>query len=133
MPVRSVATAAMLILITMSAAAADGKFMYISIRDDKPKVKVTNLVGGYSEAEIMRQVAYHCAGKTGALALDGRPRKKRGRVFQKYTTTCEGGPNPKVLETSILAVEIEAVSGGETMFEYTYSDKGQIAYARVVR
>ncbi|MBZ0129337.1 MAG: hypothetical protein K8F59_09490 [Rhodobacteraceae bacterium] len=125
-----------LIAITATALPAMAeaeKFVVFSISAKKPAVKVTSLVGGYSDAEIRKFIAAHCAGSVGALEASGKPRKKRGKLMQKYVTTCQGGPNPKLFATNNLTVEVEPTTGRKNMFEYTFFQSGNMMYERIER
>lgn len=121
-------------LLAGAAAASDLKYAAFQIRTKKTTVSATVVVGGYTEAQVARFIADHCAGQSSALAPKGKPRKRRGHVLQKYVATCTGGPNRRIIDASSMAVEVEQTDTGKTMYEYTYSDEaGNLQYKRILR
>lgn len=130
---RALTTAAVLFAATQ-AAAQDKKFTGYVIKANTDIVEGVLLVDGYSPDELVAFVREDCAsGDVGALKYVGKPYKKRGNTFQKFQTTCAGGPSPRIGETSAVSVEVERMPDGRNMTEYTYGASGQIQYSRYIR
>lgn len=130
---RALTTAAALFAATQ-AAAQDKKFTGYVIKANTDIVEGVLLVDGYSPDELVAFVREDCAtGDVGALKYVGKPYKKRGNTFQKFQTTCVGGPSPRIGETSAVSVEVERMPDGRNMTEYTYGAGGQIQYSRYIR
>ena len=125
--------AALVVGMGQPGMAADKKFVSFGLSNKKPAVSVTQLVGGYSEAEIVRFISRYCAGAVGPLEAKGKPRKKRGNLLQKYTSSCQGGINQSVVAASNLAVQVQAMENGKTMYEYTIGLNGNISFKREIR
>lgn len=134
MKLRTIILTAASLLVASGAAAQDKKFVGYTIKAKTQTVDGMMLVNGYSPTEILRFVREDCAGgRIGALKLVGKPKKRRGYTFQKFRTACAGGPSPRIGRTSAVTVEVERMPDGRNMTEYTYSDKGSIAYSRYIR
>ncbi len=121
-------------LAASGATAQDKKFIGYTIKTKTQVVDGTMLVNGYSPTEIMRFVREDCAsGQVGALKYVGKPKTRRGYAFQKFRTSCAGGPSPRIGRTSAVTVEVERMPDGRNMTEYTYSDGGKLSYSRYIR
>lgn len=126
--------AAVGLLAATQAIAQDKKFTGYVIKTNTEVVDGVMLVDGYSPAELMAFIREDCAsGEVGALKYLGKPQKKRGHVFQKFQTSCLGGPSPRIGQTSTASVEVERMPDGRNMTEYTYSVSGSMLYSRYIR
>ncbi len=117
-----------------AASAADKKFVGYVIKAKTQVVDGTMLTNGYNPDELMTFIRQDCAsGQLGSLAYVGKPYKRRGHTFQKFRTSCVGGPSARIGNTSAVTVEVERMPDGRNMTEYTYGVQGQIQYRRVIR
>ena len=131
--IRFVTTFATLFIAT-GALAQEKKFVGYVIKANSSTVKGVMLVNGYSPTEIVGFISEDCAsGQIGALQYVGKPKKKRGNVFQDFQTTCVGGPSPRIGQTTSVAVEVERMPDGRNMTEYTFSQGGKVGYSRYIR
>ncbi len=122
------------LLAASQAMAQQKKFVGYIIKSKTEVVEGVMLVNGYSPAELLVFVGQDCAsGQSGALKYVGKQYKKRGNQFQKFRTSCKGGPSPRIGNTSQVSVEVELMPDGRNMTEYTYSDSGKLAYSRYIR
>ena len=126
-------TCAAALLVTSLAYAQDKKFAGYIIKSKTPTVEGTMLVNGYSYAEVLAFLKQDCAGASGNMKLVGKPYRRKGYTFQKFRAACNGGPTPRVGATSSLAVENERMPDGRTMTEYTFSNRGNVGYSRMIR
>jgi hypothetical protein len=127
-------TTAALLFAATQANAQDAKFAGYVIKAKTETVDGVLLVDGYTPSEIMSFLREDCAsGEVGALSYVGKPYKKRGNTFQKFRTTCVGGPSPRIGKTSAVAVEIERMPDGRNMTEYTFGVSGDVQYTRYIR
>jgi hypothetical protein len=116
------------------ASAQEKKFAGYVIKAKTETVEGVLLVDGYTPAELVAFMREDCAsGEIGGLSYVGKPYKKRGNTFQKFRTTCVGGPSPRIGQTSAVAVEIERMPDGRNMTEYTYGVSGDIKYTQYIR
>lgn len=116
------------------ATAQDKKFVGYVIKAKTDVVEGVMLVNGYGPSEVLAFIREDCAsGQPGTLQYLGKPRKKRGHIFQKFRTSCIGGPSPRIGQTSVVTVEVERMPNGGNMTEYTYSIGGNISYSRYIR
>jgi hypothetical protein len=128
-----IATATLLFTATQ-ASAQDKKFAGYVIKANTEVVEGVMLVDGYTPSELVAFMREDCAsGEVGALTYVGKAYKKRRNVFQKFRTTCVGGPSPRIGETSAVSVEVERMPDGRNMTEYTYGVSGDIQYSRYIR
>lgn len=97
------------------------KFASFSISNKEATVSGSYTVGGYSHEQIRGFIAKECKGAVGAIQPNGNPRKRKGKVFQKYVTTCAGGLKPKY-KGSVASFEVEALPDGKTLVEIMASD-----------
>ena len=119
---------------TGAASASDKKFIGYVIKAKTQVVDGTMLINGYGPDELMAFIRQDCAsGRLGSLAYVGKPYKRRGHTFQKFRTSCAGGPSPRIGKTSAVTVEVERMPDGRNMTEYTYGVRGNIQYRRVIR
>ncbi len=122
------------LLTTSQAMAQQKKFVGYIIKSKTEVVEGVLLVDGYSPKELLAFVGQDCAsGQLGALKYVGKLYKRRGNIFQKFQTSCKGGPSPRIGNTSQVAVEVERMPDGRNMTEYTYSERGKLAYTRYIR
>jgi hypothetical protein len=116
------------------AEAQDKKFAGYVIKAKTETVEGVMLVDGYTPEELVSFLREDCAsGQIGSLSYVGKPYKRRGNTFQKFQTTCAGGPSPRIGATSSVSVEVERMPDGRNMTEYTYSANGDLQYSRYVR
>ena len=74
-------------------ASAQIQFVSFSMKRGKAEVKGTLALNGYSISQTRDMMSEFCkGGQLGEIAYVGKPRKRKGNVFQKFTTTCAGGP-----------------------------------------
>lgn len=129
-----VALAALSLLAASPAEAQGKKFAGYVLKSKTSLVEGVLLVDGYSPAELAAFLREDCAsGQIGPLKWVGKPYSKRGHQFQKFQTSCEGGPSPRIGKTKSVSVEIELMPEGRNMTEYTYGSGGQIQYSRYIR
>jgi hypothetical protein len=131
-------TAGLLTVIVMTAATpalAEGeKFAGYVIKAKTEVVDGVMLVNGYTPSEVMSFLREDCAsGQVGQMTYVGKPYKRRGHTFQKFQTTCTGGPSPRIGQTSEVAVDVERMPDGRNMTEYTFGVNGEIKYVRYIR
>jgi hypothetical protein len=116
------------------AIAEEQKFLGYVIKADTEVVDGVMLVDGYRPSELVAFIREDCAsGETGTLKYVGKPYKKRGNTFQKFKTTCVGGPSQRIGDTSAVAVEVELMPDGRNMTEYTFGINGDVQYSRYIR
>ncbi|KIC10005.1 hypothetical protein RA19_12650 [Leisingera sp. ANG-M1] len=122
-------------LLASPAVAEPVKGFGFSMKRGKPAIKGVLVVDGYSQQQIRKMMSVYCkGGDVGALELTGKPRKKRGYVLQKFTTTCQGGPLDR-FKGKNSSYEIEYITEGEYrnkhLVEITTSDGlGNILYLK---
>lgn len=124
--------AAWLLLPQMAQAEPPSYFVF-SLSKTTDTVIATNLVGGYSEDEVIEFIKEHCTGEVAPLMRLGGPRKRRGSPRQRYRTSCTGGPDPSILDVERLAIEVEKMPDGKTLYEYTYSGTDGLISERKIR
>ena len=123
-----------LILAAASALAEGEKFAGYVIKSKTDVVDGVILVNGYTPTEVMGFLREDCAsGQVGQMAYVGKPYKRRGHTFQKFQTTCVGGPSPRIGQTSEVAVDVERMPDGRNMTEYTFGVNDEIKYVRYIR
>lgn len=128
------ATIAAVLFAATQAGAQEKKFAGYVIKQKTDVVEGVMLIDGYSPAELMAFIQEDCAsGQLGALSYVGKPYKKRGNAFQKFRTTCAGGPSPRIGDTSAVSVEVERMPDGRNMTEYTFGVSGELLYTRYIR
>lgn len=117
-----------------AAMAAEKKFTGYVIKAKTQVVEGVMLTDGYTPQEVMAFISQDCAsGRLGPLAYVNKPYKRRGHTFQKFRTSCVGGPSPRIGETRSVTVEVERMPDGRNMTEYTYGVSGKVQYRRVIR
>jgi hypothetical protein len=92
------------------------------------------VVDGYSIAEMQSLMARYCAGSVGEIVPQGKARKSRGLLVQKFRSTCSGGLS-SAIGGNRASIEVEFASSGEYrgqhVAEITTSDgSGNIVYNR---
>ncbi|MCY4180028.1 MAG: hypothetical protein OXD48_07095, partial [Litoreibacter sp.] len=91
-----------------AAIAAEKKFAGYVIKSKTQTVEGVMLADGYTPAEVMAFIRQDCAsGRLGALSYVNKPYKRRGNLFQKFRTSCVGGPSPSIGKTRSVTVEVE--------------------------
>ncbi len=136
---KAVAHAAMLGFIAAlcfaAPANADVKAFGFSMKKGKANVEGVFIVDGYTMAEMQSLLSQYCrGGKVGAFRFEGKARKRRGLLRQKFTTECPGGPLER-FKGSRSSFEIEFIRQGEYknqhLVEITTSDgAGNLIYLR---
>jgi hypothetical protein len=128
------AATAVLLLSAAQASAEEKKFAGYVIETKSETVEGVMLVDGYTPEELVSFLREDCAsGQIGTLSYVGKPYKRRGNTFQKFRTTCAGGPSPRIGATRSVSVEVERMPDGRNMTEYTYSANGDLQYSRYIR
>ncbi|MBN8633138.1 MAG: hypothetical protein J0L76_20070 [Rhodobacterales bacterium] len=134
MKIIAFAAATAILSCASQASAEDKKFAGYVIKAKTETVEGVLLVDGYSPEELVSFLREDCAsGEIGSLSYVGKPYKKRGNTFQKFKTTCVGGPSPRIGATSAVSVEVERMPDGRNMTEYTYGANGDLQYTRYIR
>lgn len=130
----TLAATAALLFLAGQAAAQDAKFAGYVIEAKTEIVEGVMLVDGYTPDELVSFLREDCAsGQVGALSYVGKPYKRRGNTFQKFRTSCAGGPSPRIGVTKAVSVEVERMPDGRNMTEYTFSANGDLQYSRYIR
>lgn len=133
---RTLLTAGFVSLALAVPAAAETKAFFFSLERGKQEVKGTTVVDGYTVKEMHSFIRQYCkGGKVGQIAYTGKARKRRGKLLQKFVTTCEGGPHDRFKgKRSSYEVEFITQAGeyrNKHLVEITTSDgKGNILYLR---
>jgi hypothetical protein len=110
------------------------KFTGYVIKAKTDVVDGVMLVNGYTPTEVMSFLREDCAsGQIGQMTYVGKPYKRKGFTFQKFQTTCAGGPTTRFGQTSEMAIEIERTPEGGNLAEYTFGLNGDVRYERVMR
>lgn len=123
------------LLLALPASAAP-KAVFFSLERGTAEVSGTLVVDGYSVKEVRNFIRQYCkGGAVGEITPSGKPRKKRGNILQKFTTTCAGGPHDRFRgKRSSYEVEFITKDGqykNKHLVEITTSDgKGNIVYLR---
>lgn len=130
----TLAATAALLFLAGQAAAQDKKFAGYVIEAKTETVEGVMLVDGYTPDELVSFLREDCAsGRVGVLSYVGKPYKRRGNRFQKFRTTCAGGPSPRIGVTKAVSVEVERMPDGRNVTEYTFSVNGDLQYSRYIR
>ena len=130
----TLAVTAAILVSAGQAAAEDKKFAGYVIETKTETVEGVMLVDGYTPEELVSFLREDCAsGQIGTFSYVGKPYKRRGNTFQKFRTTCAGGPSPRIGATRAVSVEVERMPDGRNMTEYTYSANGDLQYSRYIR
>lgn len=128
------AATALFAFAPVHAEAQEKKFAGYVIETKTETIEGVMLVEGYTPEELLAFLSEDCAsGQIGTLKYVGKPYKRRGNVFQKFRTTCSGGPHARIGASSAVSVEVERMPDGRNMTEYTFSANGDLQYTRYVR
>ena len=104
---------AMSALLAGPAFAAERQYVNFRMEQGKATVKGAFYLNGYTLPQISKMMSVYCkGGNVGPIELDGKPRKKRGKLRQKFTTTCPGG-------------RLSRFKGRSTTFEIEYFTDGE--------
>lgn len=99
----------------LAGPALAAEHQYVNFRMEQGKATVTGAfyLDGYTPTQIRRMMSVYCkGGNVGPIEPNGKPRKKRGKLRQKFTTTCPGG-------------RLSRFKGRSTTFEIEYFTDGQ--------
>ncbi len=120
---------ATLCISTALPAIAAEKYTNYRIKKKTPKIEGSFLVDGHTLKEVQVFVRQNCAGgQVGKIQLVGKPREKRGKLQQKFKTTCAGGPATRYEGAKSVSIEHELMPDGRTITEMLYGKNGQIIF-----
>lgn len=115
-------SAAAAFVFASPAAAQDRMVVSYSISAKKTEVQGAYTVDGFSTKQMLGFISTDCAGKVGQMTLKGKPRKKKGQLVQKFTTTCDGGLNRKKHKGSVASINVVQPAGGKRFAQIFASD-----------